>query len=94
MNIALSEKELHMMKHALGLNPWQNPKKKKGKLQAYRNRYAASNPSAECQMWDSLCERGLAESYRNDSSMIFFSVTESGIRELEKVMNEQIEETP
>jgi hypothetical protein len=94
MDIALSEKELHMMRHALGLNSWQNPKKKKGKLQAYRNRYAASNPSAECQMWQSLCERGLAESYRNDGSMIFFSVTESGIRELEKVINEQIEETP
>jgi DNA-binding PadR family transcriptional regulator len=45
-------------------------------------------------MWESLCEHGLAESYRNDGSMIFFSVTESGIRELEKVMNEQIEETP
>ena len=93
MNIALSEKELHMMKHALGLNPWQNPKKKKGKLQAYRNRYAASNLSVECKIWQSLCERGLAESYRNDGSMIFFSVTESGIRELEKVINEQIEET-
>ena len=94
MDIALSEKDLHMMQHALGLNLWRHPKKKKGKLQAYRNRYAASNPSAECQMWESLCERELAESYRNDGSMIFFSVSESGIRELEKVMNEQIEETP
>lgn len=93
MDIALSEKELHMMRHALGLNPWQHPKKKKGKLQAYRNRYAASNPSSECQIWQSLCERGLAESYRNDGSMIFFSVTKAGIRELEKVINEEIEET-
>ena len=85
MDIALSEKELHMMRHALGLNLWQHPKKKKGKLQAYRNRYAASNPSAECQMWESLCERGLAESYRNDSSMIFFSVKEETVIKFDAV---------
>ena len=85
----LSAEEVKIMKHALGLNPWQNPKQDGESFVAYRNRYAAARESREDGMWQGLCEKGLAEGSA-DRQYVWYRVTDKGVRCLEAIMGRSI----
>ena len=88
----LSADEIKLMKQALGLNPWQEAKRKNSKLQAYRNRYAAERHSEQHMMWYNLEERGFAHS-EYDGRYVWCYVTERGKQVLADYMGEEFEET-
>lgn len=86
-----SEKELKLMRHALGIDLWKTPEMRDGAYVSHRNHYCARNPSEEFDAWESLVSRGLA-SRASDmvNGFVYYSVSPVGVAALEEDTGERI----
>lgn len=87
----LTNEKVRIMRHALGIDAWKNPKKMGEKLIAFRNHYCVQNQSKEFTWWEELAKDKLAVRITGIvNGFVYYGVSELGISELEKEIREKI----
>ena len=87
----LNEGKIRVMRHALGIDLWKKPERKNNKLVAYRNHYCAQNPSKEFTWWEELVKDKLANRLTDSvNGFVYYGVSELGVAELERAIEEKI----
>lgn len=85
------EKELKVMRHALGIDLWKTPEMLDGAYVSRRNHYCASNPSPEFDLWEGLVADGMAvRTTEMVNGFVYYAVSEDGIAAMERETGEKI----
>ena len=74
----ISERQIELMKHAIGWNYENRPYRKV--LKAYRNRYVVGSHCDALELWEDLCEKDYARGKVFYGKFIVFRVSSKGIK--------------